>query len=195
MNPRIGVILAGGQSTRMQAIDKAEIMIGAKRLIDLVFDNLKTQCGEILISASHDYNLERPIIRDDPFLPGGPVGGVLSVAKTLNARYKFYEGFFTVPVDGPNLPPDFCKRIYDKSASSIAKDQNGTHPSFAWWRLEDLNRSLSAHETLESLSLHGLAHQCGAQPVTWLEPNLFLNINTPNDLSNYLTDSISADND
>lgn len=178
----------------MEAIDKAEALIGSQRLIDIVYERLKYQCDDILISAPHDYDLGITNIKDNPLLPRGPAGGILSVAKLLATRLTAIEGFFTVPVDGPNFPADFCDRIYNETASAIAEDTERTHPSFAWWRLEDLKSVLGDCDTISSLSLHALARLCEARTVKWSEPNLFFNINTANDLSEYLTRSVSADN-
>ena len=195
LSSRIGVILAGGQSSRMDNGDKADAIIGSKRLIDIVYDRIGVQCDDVLISAPHDYGLGIHCIEDDPSLPSGPAGGILSVAKVLIACPKSVDGFFTAPVDGPNLPTDLCDVMYNKDTSTIAMDTIRTHPSFAWWRLSDLNTVLQTVSASESLSLHYLARLCEARSILWSEPNLFFNINTANDLSNYLTDTISADND
>jgi len=135
------VILAGGKAMRMGE-DKAELSLGNYRLIDRVYSRVKTQCNEVLVSGNHDYGLGLGIVPDSPSGPRGPVAALYSVMKALS---KTDEGFFTVPVDGPNLP-----------------------------------------------LLH-ISELCRARHIFWPDELLFYNINTPNDLSAYLTKNAQQD--
>lgn len=108
------------------------------------------------------------------------------MARILRARPAPPHGFFTVPVDGPNLGPEFCETMYDASCSTFAQGPIRTHPGFAWWRLTDLEDVLAALNKAQSLSLHRLAALCGSKPVMWDEEAAFFNMNTEDDLRQYM---------
>jgi len=182
------VILAGGKAMRMGE-DKAELSLGNYRLIDRVYSRVKTQCNEVLVSGNHDYGLGLGIVPDSPSGPRGPVAALYSVMKALS---KTDEGFFTVPVDGPNLPHDLCERLYG-DRSSLAESLDGLHQTFAWWRLDDLKSAFAQVSLSQSVSLLHISELCRARHIFWPDELLFYNINTPNDLSAYLTKNAQQD--
>jgi molybdopterin-guanine dinucleotide biosynthesis protein A len=174
------VILAGGKATRFNGQDKGEILINGQRLIDIIHDRLKPQSAEIIISGTHNYGLDFPVIADAADAPRGPVGGIYSLWKYLESRDV--EGFYTVPVDGPNLPPKLLARLYSADRSRIAVDAKGRHPTFAWWRMEDLAPIWATTDRSQSISLNRLADLVGAKEVEWSSHDYFLNINRQSDL-------------
>jgi len=123
------------------------------------------------------------VIKDDPSGPRGPVAALYSAWKTMP---NTDEGFFTAPVDGPNVPGDICERLYGER-SAIAKAPDGLHQAFAWWRLEDLKSAFAQVDLKKPLSLIQVAKLCHVRHIFWSHESLFYNINTPNDLSAYLT--------
>ncbi len=175
------IILAGGKSARMGR-DKAEIRLGNRRLIDVVYARAKIQCNEIWLSGPDDYGLGLDYIPDLPDGPKGPVAALYAAIQSLKGE----PGFFTVPVDGPNFPADLCERLY-AGRTSIAKSPSGLHQAYGWWRMDDLNAAFSKLDLRGSISLRKMAERCHARHVTWLDETLFYNINTPNDLAGYLT--------
>jgi molybdopterin-guanine dinucleotide biosynthesis protein A len=179
----IAVILAGGQGARMGGIDKGAIDLGGKRMIDRIYGRLKSQCGQVLISGSHDYDLGLEVIPDIEVGPQGPMGGLYAIWRHL--KDANLEGFFTAPIDGPNLPSDLLARLYRAECSAIASDDNGLHPAFAWWRMGDLSRAWDALDLEGSISLNYLARQAQAKHAQWAGEAMFKNLNTPDDLENY----------
>lgn len=177
------VILAGGQSLRM-GFDKVELDVSGERLVDIILHNISRQCSSVMISGRQAYDLDVPNVADSIHVPKGPAAGVLTLAEHLKNEVA---GFFTVPVDSPNFPDDLCARLYSRSHSSIAVDENGRHPTFGWWRLEDVAKALKQVDHQGSLSLNHLSRLCGANEVHWPGENLFFNINSANDLTHYLT--------
>ena len=179
-----GIILAGGKSKRMGK-DKARLHVDGVRLIDLVYDAFKRQVDEVIISGLYDYRLRLPVISDLPTGPRGPVAGLYAVWTFLKER-GVVDGFFTVPVDAPRMPHDLCERLYgDKSAVAISS--HGMHQTFAWWQMEDLERIFKTINFEDNISLKYITNELNARQIHWADEKLFYNINTPNDLSEYLT--------
>jgi len=184
VEPKIAAILAGGSARRYGGQDKGEICIGGERLIDIIHAHLKPQSQSILISGLHDYNLGFEVVPDLQAAPGGPVGGIYSLWSTLKKVTP--EGFFTVPVDGPNLPYDLAERLYNSSSSTLAVDEAGRHPTYAWWRMIDLARVWRELDFEKSISLNRLADITLAQPIKWAGADNFININNLHDLNEFV---------
>ncbi len=181
-SPACLVILAGGRSTRM-GTDKAVIQFGGDRLVDILIGRFAGKADRLFLSASDDYGTGLDIISDDPDFPGGPVGGIFSVAATLQETQPDISGFVTVPVDAPYAPIDLIERLSASGGCAVARDPRRIHPTFAYWRCDVVNRIRAAHHDGEKApSLHWLAEQSGAEAVIWADANLFLNINRPEDL-------------
>lgn len=163
--------------------DKAAARRGNQRLIDIVYRRLESQCGSVLISGQSDYDLDIPYFTDSSHVPHGPVGAILTAAAVLGEQPS---GFFTAPVDGPNVPDDLCERLYAPSSSCIAADKTGTHPTFGWWRMADLNNARKNIDARDSISLMALAEMCQANPIMWRQEDCFLNINTQDEFDAFL---------
>ena len=160
--------------------DKGEILIEGERLIDIIHNRLLPQSREIIISGTHDYDLGLTVVPDIENAPGGPVGGLYSIWSHLKSRDV--EGFFTAAIDGPKLPSDLTAKLYDEATSSIAVDEQGQHPTYAWWRMRDLSALWVGLELKNSLSLKKVAELTNAQHVRWGGDDTFININRPDDL-------------
>jgi len=180
------VILAGGQGQRMGGLDKGAIDLNGERMIDCIYRRLGPQCDQVLLSGHTDYGLGCESISDLKVGPKGPAAGLYASWTIFKATEA--QGFFTVPVDGPNLPQDLIARLYCVDSSAIARDDNGLHPAFAWWRLADLGKVWAALDLDTSISLKYLARMTGAKCVNWAGKAMFRNINTPEDLAGYQND-------
>jgi len=180
----IALILAGGQGQRMGGIDKGEIVLGDARMIDVVVAKIERQGLSFKISGSHDYGFGCEVIPDLDPGPKGPVAGIYAAYQALKGSSEL--GFFTVPIDGPNLPDNLFDRLYDKGRSAVACDDIGLHPAFGWWLLEDLKAAWNLLDISQSLSLKRLVEISHARHINWADNTLFANINTANDLANYL---------
>ncbi|MEH6702027.1 molybdenum cofactor guanylyltransferase [Parasphingorhabdus sp.] len=180
--PTCLVILAGGQSQRM-GTDKAVIKVGGRRLVDILIDRFTSKAEHLFLSASQDYDTGLHMISDDPAFPGGPVGGIFSVAAALQTARPAISGFVTVPVDAPYAPANLIERLTASGSCAVAKDQQRIHPTFAYWRCDVVDSIRASHHRRDkSPSLQWLAEESGAIAVTWSDENLFTNINRPQDL-------------
>ena len=91
-----GIILAGGQSSRMGQ-EKGLIQWKGKTLIEHAIAVLSPLCENMLISANNDHfdSLGYPVIGD--LIPGcGPMGGIFSVLSGSETRYSL-----VIPTDTP----------------------------------------------------------------------------------------------
>lgn len=178
---RYAVILAGGRATRMSGRDKSQLQLGPSRLIEYVVARLSSQVDKVLISGPPSPFVDCTAIPDSPDATPGPAGAVFSVLDWIAKRDREAEGFLTAPTDGPFLPPDLYERL-SADRTSIASDGRCAHPTFAWWRCDDLLRVKVEMETKASVSLTALAEACNAKQIVWDAPHAFFNINSPEDL-------------
>jgi len=90
----LGVVLAGGKSSRM-GTDKAQLPFRGKTLLDFQFEKLASIFGMENTVVSGNYP-HLPHVLDDK-MGLGPLGGIISLIN------KPYEYFVFLPVDMPNL--------------------------------------------------------------------------------------------
>lgn len=178
---KIGVILAGGKSRRMGGADKAEFIYKGERLIDQVYQRIKPQVDHVVLSGWKDYGTGLAIIPDDLRGPRGPVGGIISVSKTLAITHPKAAYFYTVPVDAPIFPHDLIARLGGIGGPAIASSPSGLQPTFGAWSQERLLKACRALDRTESMSLKKLAEICGAAHIHFEADEAFLNINRAED--------------
>ena len=180
------VILAGGSAVRFNGKDKGQILIGGKRMIDIILQNIQYKTNPLIISGPHDYGLKALVILDDLSGPLGPVGGIYSTWKYFKDKSSScVKGFYTLAIDVPNPPANFLEKIYSETTSNIAVVGQQQHPAHGWWRMEDLERVFSNISKNETISLHRLALLNNSKAVTWMEGDTFSNINSEKELKNY----------
>ncbi|WP_375206168.1 molybdenum cofactor guanylyltransferase [Hyphococcus sp.] len=178
----IAVILAGGGGRRMDGADKGAIMLGGRRLIDHVLARLAPQADRILISGRHDYGTGLTVIPDCEDGPRGPAAGLWAALNWIDKNNSDTDGFLSVPADGPFLPADLFTRLADATGSAVACDGTGAHPTFAFWRCDDLYGALSGGPAQYGFPLKELADSVHARRVMFKDANAFLNVNEPDDL-------------
>ena len=196
-NATLGVILAGGRSTRM-GTEKALLPIAGASLITHVVSRFAPQVGRLVINANGDparfAALGLAVIGDcstgeQEFEYQGPLAGI-AAALALAARSGFPH-VATVPVDAPLLPLDLVERLAaggsdDEIAS--AAGVNGIEPLFALWPTSlapAVDAALAAGERAVRRLVEGLPHRLVA--FTWeaSEASPFLNLNTPADATTF----------
>lgn len=104
-----GIILAGGQSTRM-GVNKAWLSVENKRFIEYSIALLKPYCHILLISANTDeYNIFGYEVVPDRYRGVGPLGGLeacLNHSKT--------EGNFVLPCDVPAISAEILECVLNQ---------------------------------------------------------------------------------
>ncbi len=179
-----GVILAGGQGSRMGGQDKGLLILQGEPLYQHVLRRLQPQVNIVLISANH--NIDRyqssgcQVVTDSmPDYPG-PLAGMLS-----GLRHSKTEWVAFCACDTPWLPTDFVARLWQQRGIAPAAWVQSTqrdHPALAL-----VNRALA--DDLEAWLLRGerrlmqFLREHGGHAVTFPDAeSAFRNINTPDDL-------------
>lgn len=188
----IAAILAGGLSRRMGNLDKAELTLNGRRLIDHVIERIVGQVNDIFLSASHNYQSDFLAIADEPGMLAGPVAGIWAIASMLEKEKPHIQGFFTVPVDAPSIPLDLIEKLQTTGYSAIVKTPSGLQPTFAYWDITTVLCKLREVKPSETLSLQKLAMQCEARHIDYSTDTPFANINTLEDLKE-LEDRLSLE--
>lgn len=181
-NLRVSVILAGGGSRRMGGADKGGLLLGGRRIFDLVLERLKPQSEIILISGAHDYGSGLTVLTDETSGPRGPAAGLWAALKWMEENAPGAPGFLAAPVDGPFLPPELRARLASVDGSAVAANSEGVHPTFAYWRRDALKTALDAAPANYGYPLKELAERVSATPILFKDAHAFDNINTPDDL-------------
>lgn len=189
----VGLILAGGQSSRLGAPRKALAEVGGAPLLRRIIDRLSGQAAPRMLSVHET----------DPELEGfgceqvvdvvprhrGPLVGLASGLLRLECR-GLGEWLLLCPCDAPFVPADLAERLgaaalQEQRPVAVAGYQGVPQPVFSLWHLNTLPAVKSA--VLER-GRGGLMRMLDDLPhalVGWpdQDPAPFFNINTPDDLA------------
>jgi molybdopterin-guanine dinucleotide biosynthesis protein A len=194
----IGIVLAGGKSSRMGGGDKALVPLGGRPLLAHVIERLRRQVGEIVLNANDDPGrfgaFGLPLVADRLDGQLGPLAGIHAGLAWAEANRPESRFVITVAADTPFFPADLVSRLCaatDKANPTlvVARSEGGVHPVFGLWpvslapHLEDsLNRG--ARKALDFVTAHQ-AKEARFPPVDVggraVDP--FFNINRPEDLA------------
>ncbi|WP_300012675.1 molybdenum cofactor guanylyltransferase MobA [uncultured Roseobacter sp.] len=196
MKQPLGVILAGGQATRMGGGDKGLLHLGGQSLLTRVIDRLEPQVAGLALNANGDpARFERyrlPVLPDSIEGFAGPLAGVLAGLDW--AAKQGAETIVTAAADTPFFPADLVPQLLLASEgmehplvlSATPDPARGRvrHPTFGLWPVslrDDLRGALQ--DGLRKVVVWTDAHE-GREalfPVTTFDP--FFNVNTPEDLA------------
>ena len=173
-----GLILAGGQGSRMGGRDKGLVNYLGQPLVDHVIDRIAPQVDELLISANRnldDYARRGYRVITDS-LPGfqGPLAGVLA-----GLQASAHEWMLVVPCDMPHLPEDLVQRLLAASegvAMAVADDGMRLHPAVMLIHAR-LENALAAYLAAGRRSVHGFQESAGFARAVF-DPAGMANINT-----------------
>jgi molybdenum cofactor guanylyltransferase len=137
-----GVLLAGGQGSRMGGVDKGLVTLKGRPMAEWVIERLRPQVDEVIINANQ--NIDRyagfghPVFPDEIEGFAGPLAGLH--AALSRAAHPLVV---TVPCDSPFLPADLVSRLYDglingEADLAVAKTFEQAHPVFCICRREVL---------------------------------------------------------
>ncbi|TMV10262.1 molybdenum cofactor guanylyltransferase MobA [Ruegeria sediminis] len=205
MTRPLGVILAGGQATRMGGGDKGLLTLGGQTLLARVIDRLRPQAGAIALNANGDParfdDLGLPVIADSIQDFAGPLAGVLAGLDW--AAGQGGSSIVTVAADTPFFPRDLVARLTHaaegqahplvlattpRTEGEALKSGGGKrvnrHPTFGLWPValrDDLRAALNdgLRKVVMWTDRHGGRE--ALFPVEGFDP--FFNVNTPEDLA------------
>lgn len=204
MMPPLGVILAGGQATRMGGGDKTLLELGSRPILAHVIDRLTPQVAGLALNANGDparfARFGLPVLPDG--IPGfaGPLAGVLTGLDWAAARGA--DRIVTVAGDTPFFPRDLVRRLQeaatgmthplvlaatpaDPDMQTKSKSRSGLirHPTFGLWPValrDDLRDALRGG--LRKVVLWTQTHD-GREALFDTPGDPFFNVNTPGDLA------------
>jgi molybdenum cofactor guanylyltransferase len=182
-----GVVLAGGQGSRMGGVDKGLQEFRGRPMVAHVLEALAPQVGELLVNANRNPEAyERfgyRVIADE--IPGfaGPLAGF--------ERGLAHAGgalVVTAPCDSPFLPRDLVARLRaglerEDAELAVAKTGDQAHPVFCLMR-RDVHASLAAFlaSGQRKIDRWYATHRFVEVPFDD-EADAFLNINTREELA------------
>jgi molybdopterin-guanine dinucleotide biosynthesis protein A len=140
----IGVLLAGGRSSRMGGGDKCLRLLGGRPILARIIERLKPQVSEIIINANGDssrfagYGL--PVVADSIAGFAGPLAGVHAALEWVKRNRPGASHVVTVATDTPFFPPDLVHHFLDKSRQAntllVARSDDGVHPVIGLWPVQ-----------------------------------------------------------
>lgn len=182
-----GLILAGGEGSRLGAVRKADLRIGGKKLLTRVASAIEADVSELLIASGQEDTLgSYRCIRDESTARTGPLAGIKTAVRYLEMRAAREDVLVSVAVDTPFLPPDYIVRLKSAAAESgaaYAAWGGNSYPTNSAWRFNVLRDALEDAD--ESAGPRAILHKLGAIPVDWTEESAkdpFSNLNTLDDL-------------
>jgi len=182
-----GIILAGGKSSRM-GTDKGLQQLCGKPLIGYAIEVLSGICSTILISSSSDayHSFGYQVVADE--FPGiGPMGGIYSAL-----RQSKTENNLVLSCDLPFVSNELLSHILEKSKGyQVAVPYEGNRhyePLCGFYHLSVLD-ILSNYIKKENYKLPDLFDEISVNKLVinnelgFYHKDLFMNVNTQNDLS------------
>lgn len=194
MKQPFGVILAGGQATRMGGGDKGLLRLGQQSILAHVIERLSPQVSDLALNANGDAkrfsDIDLPVLADSIDGFAGPLAGVLAGLDWAAAHGA--DTIVTAAADTPFFPGDLVPRLLLASEGMIhplvlAATPDATrgrvrHPTFGLWPValrDDLRRALDGG--LRKVVMWTEQH--AGREALFPHADAFFNINTPKDLT------------
>lgn len=194
MKQPLGVILAGGQATRMGGGDKGLRILGGQTLLARVQARLEPQVAGLALNANGDAarfaGMRLPVLGDSIDGFAGPLAGVLAGLDWAAAQGA--DTIVTAAADTPFFPCDLAPQLLLAAegmthplvlaATPDAKRGRARHPTFGLWPVtlrEDLRTALNGG--LRKVVLWTQEH--AGREALFPDEDAFFNVNTPDDLA------------
>ncbi len=185
----LGVIIAGGRSSRMAGREKAFLHLGGIALLERVASRISFQVNRVVINANGDAGrfkqFGRDVIPDQINELQTPLAG-LHAALHYGAENGF-DAVLTVPCDTPFLPFDLVDRLEDEgkaTGAAVAVSGQRVHYLTGLWSsaLAPVVDICVKDEGL--IRVQDFERKVLTERVEWMTipHDPFLNINTPEDL-------------
>jgi molybdopterin-guanine dinucleotide biosynthesis protein A len=182
-----GVVLAGGQGSRMGGVDKGLQPFQGKPMVAHVIERLEPQVQELLVNANRNpeayAGFGHRVIADEIEGFAGPLAGF--ERGLAHARGALVV---TVPCDSPFLPPDLVARLRaaldaDDAQIAVARTGGQAHPVFCLMRRE-VHGSLRAFLASGQRKIDRWYSELRVAEVPFDDvADAFLNINTREELA------------
>lgn len=194
----IGIVLIGGQSSRM-GTDKSQLLVGLRynsaegritqtdkeqTFTELAHSKLKPYVDEVHYSINknqEDLGLENTIL--DEYEEEGPLSGIISALRCIQ------KSIVVLAVDMPLITKQSIENLIqhrncDLLSTTYYKEQSNTwEPMLSIWEIETLP-CLEEYFDNGGRSIQKFLNQFGNQRVTITNEQEFANMNTAEDLQN-----------
>ncbi len=179
------VILAGGQSKRMQVQNKATVLLEGKPLITHVIDRMKTQAKHTVINTHRnqkDFEIfHLPLIDDILDIQEGPLLGILTSLQAIKTDWIQF-----VPCDTPNLPNDLIAILMEeveakKTLVAVPETSDGLQSTCLLCHSSTLN-NLQIFFNQGGRKIEDWIRQLAFSIVQFNDESQFLNLNTQEEL-------------
>lgn len=136
----IGLILAGGKSSRFKGVDKSWLEWQGLPLIQHVVKQIQPQVDELIISANRTIEkyqaLGFTVINDESNEQLGPLAGIFSAMNYVHQHFSNSDdiSLLTTPCDMPLIPENLKTLLYHaahKQQICVAKDSQRIQPLVA----------------------------------------------------------------
>ncbi len=198
MNQVHGLILSGGQGSRLGGVDKGWVPIVGRPLVQHVLTRLHGQVHDLTISANRNLqqysSLGFPVLPDDTdWLGMGPLAALATLHTHQGAAWQ-HDWLLVVPCDTPLLPLDLVQRlmqpfVIDPNLEvAYAQSPQGVQPSMMLVRCAAL-ASVEPYLQSQQRSIRGWQQNLRHQAVVFDQAMLFSNANTSEavrELENFL---------
>jgi molybdopterin-guanine dinucleotide biosynthesis protein A len=185
----LGVIIAGGRSSRMGGREKAFIDLNGATLMERVYSRIRFQVDEVVINANGDAArfsaFDLTVIADQHASLATPLAGLH--AALAHAQSHGFDAVLTIPSDQPFLPLDLVKRLEEAGRSTgaaVAASMARIHYLTGLWSsalapvLDDCIRREAMRRVQD------FVHRVATAEVEWdvFPHDPFLNVNSVEDL-------------
>ncbi len=179
------VILAGGQSKRMQVQNKATVLFEGKPLITHVIDRMKTQAKYTVINTHRnqkDFEIfHLPLIDDILDIQEGPLLGILTSLQAIKTDWIQF-----VPCDTPNLPSDLITILMkeveaEKTLVAVPETSDGLQSTCLLCHSSTLS-NLQIFFNQGGRKIEDWIRQLSFSIVQFNDKSQFLNVNTQEEL-------------
>ena len=182
-----GVILAGGQGSRMGGVDKGLQIFRGKPMVAHAIERLAPQVDELLVNANRNpeayARFGHRVIADEIEGFAGPLAGF-----ERGLAHAAGELVVTAPCDSPFLPADLVARLAsalerEGADLAVAKTGDQAHPVFSLMR-RDVHASLAGFLASGQRKIDKWYAALNVVEVPFDdEADAFLNINTREELA------------
>jgi molybdenum cofactor guanylyltransferase len=138
----VGVLLAGGKSSRMGGGDKCLLPLAGTPMLTRIIGRLRPQVTDIVLNANGDVSrfaaFGLPIVVDRLGGQAGPLAGVHAGIEWAIANRPESRFVITAATDTPFFPIDLVARFLASLERGepkllVARSEEGVHPVFGLW--------------------------------------------------------------
>ena len=176
------LILAGGRSRRFGS-NKAFAEINGKPLIRIIIEQLETAFDAILISAenSDEYKSFEKKVCADLIKDSGPIAGIHSGLLNAGSEYVFVTACDMPRISIP-LIKLMRKKIIEKQPDAVVLSREGFLEPFHGFYSRRLIPLIKETAEKDSAGIFSFLKQIRPEIINCSNPEIFFNINTPEDL-------------